>query len=264
MSNTPIPLFVDADSVNRFCSKFSISDSDFKKAMYTSEQLNCIYLDFLGKKDILAKKLDKIESCLKKCDKVHSTSARPKDPEHLIEKIIRKTNETNKRYTLENYFIEITDLMGVRLLYVFKEDFPKIHNFIQSQFSNCIKEKIACIRKGDKTEIYKDTDLKIETRNGYRSVHYIIDTGDYLCCEIQVRTLTEEAWGEIDHSIRYPYNKNNQKLSIFDDIMSNLTGTLDDLSSFAYNYLIDVKSKENEKRTFNEVFIEFLKKTKVK
>lgn len=56
MSNTPIPLFVDADSVNRFCSKFSISDSDFKKAMYTSEQLNCIYLDFLGKKDILAKK----------------------------------------------------------------------------------------------------------------------------------------------------------------------------------------------------------------
>ena len=46
MSNTPIPLFVDADSVNRFCSKFSISDSDFKKAMYTSEQLNCIYLDF--------------------------------------------------------------------------------------------------------------------------------------------------------------------------------------------------------------------------
>ena len=95
-------------------------------------------------------------------------------------------------------------------------------------------------------------------------MHYIIDTGDHLCCEIQVRTLTEEAWGEIDHSIRYPYNKNNQKLTIFDDIMSNLTGTLDDLSSFAYNYLIDVNSKENEERTFNEVFIEFLKKTKVK
>ncbi len=264
MSNTFIPLFVDDESISSFCSKFCISNSDFKKAMYTKEQLNAIYLDFLTKKDILTKNLNLIENSLKKCDKVHSISARAKDPEHLIEKIIRKTNESNKRYTIENYFLEITDLIGIRLLYVFKEDFPEIHQFIQSEFLDRIKEKIACVRQGDKTEIYEGLDLKIEKRNGYRSVHYIVDTEDSLCCEIQVRTLTEEAWGEIDHSIRYPYNKNNQKLTVFDDIMSNITGTLDDLSSFAYNYLLDTKNKQNEGRSFNEVFIDFLKETKVK
>lgn len=27
----------------------------------------------------------------------------------------------------------------------------------------------------------------------------------FVCCEIQVRTLFEEIWGEIDHSINYPH-----------------------------------------------------------
>jgi ppGpp synthetase/RelA/SpoT-type nucleotidyltranferase len=26
-----------------------------------------------------------------------------------------------------------------------------------------------------------------------------------LCCEIQVRTLFEEIWGEVDHQINYPF-----------------------------------------------------------
>ena len=30
-----------------------------------------------------------------------------------------------------------------------------------------------------------------------------------MCCEIQVRTLFEEIWGEIDHSINYPHRTNS-------------------------------------------------------
>ena len=29
---------------------------------------------------------------------------------------------------------------------------------------------------------------------------------DSICCEIQVRTLFEEIWGEIDHTINYPHS----------------------------------------------------------
>jgi putative GTP pyrophosphokinase len=40
----------------------------------------------------------------------------------------------------------------------------------------------------------------------YTSVHYVIapnrKTG--LTCEIQVRTLAEELWGEVDHTLNYP------------------------------------------------------------
>ena len=40
----------------------------------------------------------------------------------------------------------------------------------------------------------------------YTSIHYLVKPrpDGYLCCEVQVRTLFEEAWGEIDHAINYP------------------------------------------------------------
>ena len=41
----------------------------------------------------------------------------------------------------------------------------------------------------------------------YTSVHYVIEanTRTKYTCEIQVRTLMEEVWGEVDHRINYPY-----------------------------------------------------------
>jgi len=41
----------------------------------------------------------------------------------------------------------------------------------------------------------------------YTSVHYIVSskTKTLMTCEIQVRTLMEEVWGEVDHAINYPY-----------------------------------------------------------
>jgi len=40
----------------------------------------------------------------------------------------------------------------------------------------------------------------------YTSVHYVVQPNSIseLTCEIQVRTLMEEVWGEVDHKINYP------------------------------------------------------------
>jgi ppGpp synthetase/RelA/SpoT-type nucleotidyltranferase len=40
----------------------------------------------------------------------------------------------------------------------------------------------------------------------YTSVHYVVKprVDSDLSCEIQVRTLFEEVWGEIDHQLNYP------------------------------------------------------------
>jgi putative GTP pyrophosphokinase len=47
----------------------------------------------------------------------------------------------------------------------------------------------------------------LATPNLYTSVHYIIkpNTKSAVTCEIQVRTLMEEVWGEVDHKINYPH-----------------------------------------------------------
>ena len=38
----------------------------------------------------------------------------------------------------------------------------------------------------------------------YTSVHYVIRPNKSYTAEIQVRTLAEELWGEVDHKINYP------------------------------------------------------------
>jgi putative GTP pyrophosphokinase len=52
----------------------------------------------------------------------------------------------------------------------------------------------------------------------YTSVHYIIKPNSTakITCEIQVRTLMEEVWGEVDHLINYPHK--SQLISIREQI----------------------------------------------
>ena len=40
----------------------------------------------------------------------------------------------------------------------------------------------------------------------YTSVHYVIElnTASRVCCELQVRTLADEVWGEVSHVVDYP------------------------------------------------------------
>ncbi|MNV93704.1 hypothetical protein D3C71_1884310 [compost metagenome] len=51
--------------------------------------------------------------------------------------------------------------------------------------------------------------LKLEVKikeSYYTSIHYVVRPANdnNVKCEIQVRTLFEEIWGEIDHTINYP------------------------------------------------------------
>ncbi|WP_407705155.1 nucleotidyltransferase family protein [Terribacillus saccharophilus] len=73
--------------------------------------------------------------------KVHTVRSRVKDPKHLIAKLIRKTPERRQaknhnefHFTLENYMNEITDLVGVRAIHIFKEDHIYIHDSIESMW----------------------------------------------------------------------------------------------------------------------------------
>jgi GTP pyrophosphokinase len=46
------------------------------------------------------------------------------------------------------------------------------------------------------------------SENLYTSVHYVVSDqmpGLKMTCELQVRTLTEETWGEVDHTLNYPH-----------------------------------------------------------
>lgn len=143
---------------------------------------------------------------------VHSIRARLKEESHLADKIKRKDAE-GRLLTAENLFSEITDLAGLRVLHLYQAQFSRIDAFIRSRVQAKawrLREKPVAYTWDPESQVYfKAFKIRTELKPSYyTSVHYLIapanDEDDAVCCEVQVRTLFEEAWGEIDHAINYP------------------------------------------------------------
>jgi putative GTP pyrophosphokinase len=225
-----------------FLRKYNIDPSKFEGTGLKWEDLDQIRESY---KDIQVDLQDAgnvVFYILRRLKEVHSLKMRIKNPDHLIVKIIRKKIiAPSMDINLDNYVYNITDLIGIRALHLFKEDWEPIHNFIIETWEKDLHEKpLAYIRDGDPAEFmehYKERDLKIEEHpRGYRSIHYLITTSlsakkKYIV-EVQVRTIFEEGWSEIDHRVRYPYNLDNVILSHYLNIFNRLAGSADEMGSF--------------------------------
>lgn len=132
----------------------------------------------------------------------HSIESRAKDLESFGKKASKEseTNPSEPKYL--HPLKEITDLSGVRVIVFFPKTVEEIDTAIDEQFE--------VIEKSDKSEI-----LWKQEKLGYQSVHYLIklksnrtELPEYqsfakLVAEIQVRTILQHAWAEIEHDIKY-------------------------------------------------------------
>lgn len=140
---------------------------------------------------------------------VHSIKSRLKDIDHLRDKIRRKWSEGP--VTPENIFTRISDLAGVRVLHLYSRQFAEIHAAIQAHLDgnywSLVEPPIAYSWDPEATAYFLELGLTAVTRESYyTSIHYVVKPhpASDLTCEIQVRTLFEEIWGEIDHALNYP------------------------------------------------------------
>lgn len=248
--------------------RYNISEELIQNAEMQWEDFCEIYDDFEKNKCSKYKSImeDFIDTYLKDISEkrtssgkvnVHSVRYRVKDAEHVIVKIIRKKQENQLKYNKlnkDNYEKFITDLIGIRCIVLFKEDWENLHYYLISQFENkveyYIKDPIldfddnidhnyfaekpkVHIRNGDARECYErvlSPDSVIDNKI-YRSIHYIIKyKGIYI--EIQVRTLFEEGWGEVDHAVVYPYYQDDKILKEYTELLNRVAGLADEMSSF--------------------------------
>lgn len=172
---------------------------------------------------------------------VHSVRWRVKDSAHLLEKIIRKCADGSDKYKAiapDTYFDVVTDLVGVRALHLFKEDCFSIDAALRQHWIP-MEAPFAFIREGDQSELSKRLavhgfELKTHAA-GYRSIHYIFATQPRLrkvAVEVQVRTIFEEGWSEIDHNVRYPNFSNDPTVAYFLTIFNRLAGSADEMGGF--------------------------------
>jgi len=210
-----------------------------KEAGTNWEEISAIEKDFKNKAVSYEQDVQAVSNILLKASGVHSVRYRIKDSTHLMEKVVRKRYADKTRLiTPDNYEQEITDLAGVRVLHLFKSDWQRVHRFITSTWE--MHEKpTAYFREGDSEailEMYRNQDCEVKQHlAGYRSVHYIIKTSltrAKRLIEVQVRTLFEEGWSEVDHKLRYPSFSDNPLTNNLLLILNRLAGSADEMSSF--------------------------------
>lgn len=150
---------------------------------------------------------------------VHSFKARFKDVGHLREKVIRKNQadialpegQRLGPINAENIKERVTDFCGVRILHLYQGQFENIHRVITDYIN---RGELALYEKPkaytwdpEYSKYFQDLGLDSILRSTlYTSVHYVVKAREDsdITCEIQVRTLFEEVWGEIDHTLNYP------------------------------------------------------------
>lgn len=142
--------------------------------------------------------LDIVDAAIDKEDiNIHSITYRAKDTEKFAEKIEKEEKEYSDPLK------EITDLSGVRVITYFPKDVDSIIPLIEGAF------------EVDEDNTVDKRKLLDPDRFGYSSVHYVvlldkqrlkqIEYSKFkgLKCEIQIRTILQHAWAEIEHDIAY-------------------------------------------------------------
>lgn len=147
---------------------------------------------------------------------IHSTRSRIKDISHIKDKIERKISRgiiINK----ENVLNEVADIAGIRILHLHKNNFKPIHDFIMKQVEEkewrLFETPKAYTWDPETRDFFLSIGVQVEfNERYYTSVHYIVkrNADQPWTCEIQVRNLFEEIWGEVDHSINYPHPSSNE------------------------------------------------------
>jgi ppGpp synthetase/RelA/SpoT-type nucleotidyltranferase len=162
---------------------------------------------------------------------IHSIRYRLKDIDHLKEKVQRKESE-GKIITCENLFNSITDFAGVRILHLYPSAFKYIHNSILEQIKDdewyFFENPIAYTWDPEQKKIFEGLSITTKIKESYyTSVHYVLMPREdsEIKCELQVRTLFEEIWGEIDHNINYPTQSGKKSIREQLKVLASLTAT---------------------------------------
>ncbi len=121
--------------------------------------------------------------------KVHSVTVRLKGKESLWAKLKRP----DKSYAS---LWDITDLVGIRVIVYFEDEVDRVGEIVEARL---------------KVDLARSTDKRRHDAGafGYRSLHYVFPLGGdgalpaRAHAEVQVRTVLEHAWAEIEHDLGY-------------------------------------------------------------
>jgi ppGpp synthetase/RelA/SpoT-type nucleotidyltranferase len=142
------------------------------------------------------------ESITSRLIKIHSVQSRHKSAESFLNKAATPADDNPNRPKYHDPMIDITDLAGVRIITHFLSTLTDIDQMLATEFEILEKSN-------------KGTFLVQSDRFGYQSIHYLLRFKPARAAlpeyrryaghtvEVQVRTILQHAWAEIEHDIQY-------------------------------------------------------------
>lgn len=173
----------------------------WEESIVREESNGKIFVDYKERLDLYQSFSDKVQRLLEhlireKGISPHSITSRIKDERSLRDKLKRK----NFKY--ENVD-QVTDLIGIRIITYFQCEVETIAAILEEEFDV------------DKENTINKKDVIEADRFGYLSLHYVVRMSrdrlrlpEYRGCrtlkaEIQIRTILQHAWAEIEHDLGY-------------------------------------------------------------
>lgn len=162
---------------------------------------------------------------------IYRVSSRIKTLDSLVAKLERKG------LTLEPEALRsLDDVVGARIVCMFQEDLERIHQYLVS----CEAIELCGVPEAyiwDGMEWTQSGEFQVERKaSGYGAIHYIarlnpeiIGTANPACSikfELQVRTLMQEAWAALEHSVGYK-NSIPDRIRGYFDSAADLLGLID-------------------------------------
>lgn len=193
------------------------------------------------------------------CD-FSNISCRVKSTESLREKILR--NHYYKRYPNANDLIfKLSDLIGIRIECRFGDDEKKIYRFLKKYFNKKLDDDFYC------SDNYNNIFLKLsgkqpqKQKNGftiYRIDGKLLYENLLIPFELQIKSLTNMFWSEIEHQIIYKNSNYVIEDQFLKDIMNSIKNNLTMIDNQLLTVLRHVESKKvktnvSNKRNLQEI-----------
>jgi len=168
---------------------------------------------------------------------IQRASVRVKRPESVLMKIYKKP-DVYPEGPCNQSITKMPDCLGARLIVYFLSDLPLVDREIQKSglFEiSTVRPPHAYMGR----EIFEGLGLTmnmVTKPSGYSSIHYLVrlkesvlPNGERPWFEIQLRTITEDAWAEIEHVLGYkPDQRTSMPVKKQFQIISNLLSAIDE------------------------------------
>lgn len=175
--------------------------------------------------------------------KIAEIKGRLKEKESLEEKLKRKHYED---------LSDIPDVAGVRIVCLYEPEIEIVSSVIESEF-HVVKKENKTIELGENLMGYQGSHFVVQLGSNYSGPRY--DQVRGLNCEIQVRTVLQDAWSLISHHLVYKHEssiplKIRRNLNNVMSLLEIAQGVFDSVQEQRGQYLETITNKNEDPEKF--------------